>query len=330
MLTFARRIQPGMRGLKTWPAILTGMDRPVHVIGAPADYGANRRGVDMGPSAIRYAGLAEQLTAAGVETVDTGDLLVPRMEEREDDGDLPGGGRAKFLDEVEDVCRRLADQVAATHDEGAFPLVLGGDHSIAIGTLAGTGRDREIGTIWFDAHGDYNTPTTSPSGNVHGMPLAAAVGLDEFADLPWATSDGLREENVVWVGLRDIDDTERQDILDSDATAFTMSDIDERGITDVVTEALDVASRGVDGIHVSLDMDWLDPNEAPGVGTPVRGGVSYREAHTAMELVADRHRNEDVLESMEVVEVNPILDRTNTTAELATELTASAFGKSIL
>lgn len=308
------------------------MDRPVHVIGAPADYGANRRGVDMGPSAIRYAGLAAQLSASGVESVDTGDLAVPRMEERDDteDGILPGGGRAKFLDEVEDVCSRLADQVDDTIDGGAFPLVLGGDHSIAIGTLAGTARDREIGAVWFDAHGDYNTPTTSPSGNVHGMPLAAAIGLDEFGDMPWARAPGLKEENVVWVGLRSIDDTERQDILDSDATAFTMSDIDERGVTDVVTEALDIASRGVDGIHVSLDMDWLDPNEAPGVGTPVRGGVTYREAHTAMELLAERHREDEILKSMEVVEVNPILDRSNTTAELATELTSSAFGKSIL
>lgn len=306
------------------------MDRPVHVIGAPADYGANRRGVDMGPSAIRYAGLADQLAAAGVEPTDTGDLLVPRMEERQDDGRLPSGGTAKFLGEVRDVCGRLETQVRETIDADAFPLVLGGDHSIAIGTLAGTARDHEIGAVWFDAHGDFNTPTTSPSGNVHGMPLAAALGLDEFGDMEWAQAEGLRAENVVWVGLRDIDDSERQDILDSDATAFTMSDIDERGITEVVTEALDIATAGVGGVHVSLDMDWLDPNEAPGVGTPVTGGVTYREAHTAMELVAERHHEDGVLESMEIVEVNPILDRSNTTAELATELAASVFGKSIL
>lgn len=306
------------------------MDRPVHVVGAPTDYGASRRGVDMGPSAIRYAGLHGQLEAAGIDCIDTGDLPVPRMEERTDDGSLAGGGRAKFLDETEDVCTRLADQVAETIADDAMPLVLGGDHSIAIGSLAGAGRNHDIGTIWFDAHGDYNTPSTSPSGNVHGMPLAAALGKDQFADYPWAQSNGLNEENVVWIGLRDVDDTESRDIRESAGTAYTMSDIDERGITDVVSEAIDIATDGVDGIHVSLDLDWLDPNEAPGVGTPVRGGVTYREAHSAMELISEQVETHDDLFSLEFVEVNPILDQTNTTAELATELIASACGKSIL
>lgn len=298
----------------------------VRIIGVPTDYGQDRRGVDMGPSAIRYAGLAEDLADAGVETEDTGDLLVPRAEERDPDYRTPSEGNAKFLRETEDVCTRLADEVAGTIADGALPLVLGGDHSVAIGTIGGSARDGEIGAIWFDAHGDYNTPTTSPSGNVHGMPVAAVLGHAEWAGVGWANAPGLREENVVYVGLRSLDVTEREAIRDSEMTAFTMSDIDERGITDVVEAAISVASDGVDGVHVSLDLDWLDPSIAPGVGTPVRGGVTYREAHYAMERVSEA----DVLRSMEVVEVNPVLDQHNETADLATELAASAFGKRIL
>jgi len=294
------------------------------------DLGANRRGVDMGPSAIRYAGLADELRAAGVETTDTGDLLVPHAEERDPDAEQPSEGTAKFLRETADVCTRLADEVAAAVGDGAFPLVLGGDHSIAIGTMRGAGRDADIGAVWFDAHGDFNTPATSPSGNVHGMPLAAALGIGDFADTEWANVPGLAEENVAIVGLRSLDDTEREEIRDSEVTAYTMSDIDERGIGPVTEDALDVATEGTDGIHVSLDLDWLDPKEAPGVGTPVRGGVSYREAHSALETVAERDEAEGVLRSLEVVEVNPILDEHNETAELATELAASGLGKRIL
>jgi arginase len=301
------------------------MTRTVQVIGAPMDYGANRRGVDMGPSAIRYADLSNELADAGVESRDSGDLLVPRAEERE-----PGVEDAKFLPEIEDVCSRLADEVAANLADGQFPLVLGGDHAVAIGSLAGSARDAEIGAIWFDAHGDFNTPKSSPSGNVHGMPLAAALGRGEFESMPWANATGLREENVALVGLRSLDDHEREEIRASDMTAYTMSDIDERGITDVTAEALDVATQGVDGIHVSFDLDWLDPGEAPGVGTPVRGGASYREAHAALETVAERDREDGVLRSMELVEVNPILDESNRTAEIAAELAASALGKRIL
>ncbi|MFB6072580.1 MAG: arginase [Halobacterium sp.] len=301
------------------------MTRTVHLVGAPMDYGADRRGVDMGPSAIRYADLSDELAAAGVETVDAGDLLVPRAEERD-----PGDESAKFLPEIEDVCGRLADEVADAIDEGRTPLVLGGDHAVAIGSLAGSARDGGLGTVWFDAHGDFNTPETSPSGNVHGMSLAAALGRGRFADMPWAQAPGLREENVVYVGLRTLDEAERDAIRDSDMTAYTMSDIDERGITEVVEDALDAATLGVDGIHVSLDVDWLDPKEAPGVGTPVRGGATYREAHAALETVAERDRDEDVLRSMDVVEVNPILDEHNRTAEIAAELAASALGKRIL
>ncbi|WP_158057481.1 arginase [Halorussus halophilus] len=306
------------------------MSRQVQIIGAPMDLGANRRGVDMGPSAIRYAGLAAELKDASVESVDSGDLVVPHAEERDPDAEQPSEGRAKFLRETAEVCTGLADEVADAIEADSFPLVLGGDHSIAIGTINGAARDADIGAIWFDAHGDFNTPKTSPSGNVHGMPLAAVLGIGDFAGTEWANADRLREENVALVGLRSIDEAERDAIKNSDVTAFTMSEIDERGITPVVEEALDVATDGTDGIHVSFDMDWLEPKEAPGVGTPVRGGATYREAHSALETVAERDENEDILRSMEVVEVNPILDEHNETAELATELAASALGKRIL
>ncbi|WP_188876685.1 arginase [Halarchaeum grantii] len=306
------------------------MTRDVRIIGAPSDYGANRRGVDMGPSAIRYADLAAGIEVTGATVHDAGDLAVPRAEERDPDREQPTVGKAKFLRETREVSRTLADAVADSLADGEFPLVLGGDHSIAIGSLAGTARDAEVGAVWFDAHGDFNTPETSPSGNVHGMPVAAALGKGSFADATWARADGLREENVVFVGLRDIDEHEREAINESDVTAFTMSDIDERGISTVVEEALDVASAGVDGVHVSFDLDWLDPNEAPGVGTPVRGGATYREAHWALEAVANRDAEDGILRSMELVEVNPILDQSNRTAEMAAELAASALGKRIL
>ncbi|WP_136602566.1 arginase [Salinigranum halophilum] len=304
------------------------MTRRVRILGAPTDYGANRRGVDMGPSAIRYAGLASALEGAGTSCHDAGDLSVPRMEERDPDAEEPPAGTARFLRETREVCTALADRVADSIDAGATPLALGGDHSIAIGSLVGSARDARIGAIWFDAHGDMNTPTTSPSGNVHGMPLAAALGVGDFSEAAydWANAVGLDASNVVLVGLRSLDDDERAAIHDSDVTAYTMSDIDERGIADVVDDALAVATAGTDGIHVSLDLDWLDPTVAPGVGTPVRGGVTYREAHLAMEAVA---RSGD-LRSMELVEVNPVLDQHNETASLSVELAASAFGKRVL
>jgi arginase len=295
----------------------------IDLIGVPMDLGADRRGVDMGPSAIRYAGLAEAIESLGHDFEDRGDVTVPRPEVQDASGEV----NAKYLEETAQVCRDLRHVVADTIDEDRFPLVLGGDHSIAIGTVGGAARDREVGVVGFDAHGDFNTPATSPSGNVHGMSVAAMLGRGSFAGTDWAVAPSVSEENVAMVGLRDIDDLEREALTDSDVTTYTMSDIDERGLTPVVEEALAVASDGVDGIHVSLDMDWLDPNEAPGVGTPVRGGATYREAHAAMEHVADHV--EDVV-SMEVVEVNPILDQHNRTAELAVELIASALGKRIL
>ncbi|MBX0323091.1 arginase [Halomicroarcula sp. F13] len=304
------------------------MDRTVRVLGVPMDLGADRRGVDMGPSAIRYGGLADQLEALGMACVDGGDLAVPRPEERDPDADQPSGGRAKFRRETGEVCQDVRTAVRATIDDGEFPLVLGGDHSIAIGTVAGAADpDESLGIVWFDAHGDFNTPQTTPSGNIHGMSLAAILGKGSFADEAWAHTPAVSEENVVLVGLRDVDDRERDLLNESDVTAYTMSDIDARSVPSVVEEALDIATDGTDAIHVSLDLDWLDPTEAPGVGTPVRGGVSYREAHVAMEYVAERR---EAIRSMELVEVNPILDDHNRTAELACELAASAFGKVVL
>ncbi|MDS0292725.1 arginase [Halogeometricum luteum] len=302
------------------------MTDTVRIIGAPTDYGANRRGVDMGPSAIRYGGLADELGGAGLTVVDDGDVTAPPAEARDPEAEAPSEGNAKFLRETREVVTSLADRVAAALDEGETPLVLGGDHSVAIGSVTGSARDAEIGLVWFDAHGDFNTPGTSPSGNVHGMPLAALLGIGDFADTPWANAAGLSEEHVAIVGLRSVDDAEREAIHDSDVTAYTMSDIDERGIDAVVDDALDVARAAPDGVHVSLDLDWLDPREAPGVGTPVRGGVTYREAHFALEQVAET----DALRSLELVEVNPVLDEHNETAALATELAASGLGKRIL
>ncbi len=297
----------------------------VRVIGVPMDLGADRRGVDMGPSALRYAGLADALEGLELPVDDAGDLPVPRLEGRDPNAEPPAVGSAKYLRETRRVCRRIESAVEDAVETGAFPLVLGGDHSIAIGTVNGVSRDREIGVLWIDAHGDFNTPETTPSGNVHGMSVAAMLGRGIFGGMEWARTD-IREANVAMVGLRDLDDREGAAIAESDIDAYTMSDIDRRGIGPVLEDALDSVLEGVDRLHVSLDMDALDPDDAPGVGTPVHGGITYREAHTAMELIADR----DMCGSMEVVEVNPILDSHNRTAELAVELVASALGKRTL
>ncbi|WP_225335947.1 arginase [Halomicrobium urmianum] len=305
------------------------MEADVRVIGVPMDLGADRRGVDMGPSAIRYAGIAEELEGLGVSCTDGGDVPVPRPEQR-DESSGRDGPDAKYLPEIATVCERVAADVSDAVAAGDVPLVLGGDHSIAIGTVGGLSRSDSLGIVWFDAHGDFNTPATSPSGNVHGMPLAAILGQGEFADADWAEATNVSEENVAIVGLRSVDDAERAAIRQSDVTAYTMSDIDERGVTDVVSDAIDVATDGTDGVHVSLDLDWLDPTEAPGVGTPERGGVSYREAHASMELLNRKVTETGALSGLELVEVNPILDEHNETAELAVELAASALGKRIL
>jgi len=304
------------------------MNRPVELVGVPMDLGADRRGVDMGPSAIRYGGLSEHLEAIDLSCRDSGDLAVPRPEGRDPDASGQLGGKAKYLDETRTVCERLADRVRSIHEDGRFPLVLGGDHSIGIGTGRGSSHERETGVLWFDAHGDLNTPGTTPSGNVHGMSVAALLGRGPFENEDWAYAPNIPEENVVQVGVRTLDPGEKEALRETDVTAFTMTDIDERGITTVVEEAVDIATHGVDQLYVSLDMDFLDPSEAPGVGTPVRGGASYREAHAALELVYAEAADE--MCALDVVEVNPILDEHNRTAELACELAASALGDKII
>lgn len=281
----------------------------------------------MGPSAIRLARLDARLEALGYAVDDLGNVEVDQAESRP-----VGRENARYLPEITASCRRLSKTVERALDEGRFPLVLGGDHSVAAGTVAGVARHfrkrkRSLGLIWIDAHADMNTPETSPSGNVHGMPLASLVGMgpEELASLG-GFAPKVRPENVVLVGIRDVDQLEKPHIKSSGVRAFTMRAIDERGLRDVMNEAIRIASDGTAGFHVSFDMDSVDPAEAPGVGTPVRGGMTYREAHLALELVCDSGR----MVSLEVVEVNPVLDVANRTAELAVELVMSAMGKRIL
>lgn len=292
----------------------------VEIVGVPMDLGGNRRGVDMGPSAIRYAGLRRTLERLGHQVTDHGNILVPDRVERETESD-----RARYASEIIRVVRELAAVVEAIERRGAFPLVLGGDHALSIGTFSGLSRaGRRPGVIWIDAHGDINTPETTPSGNVHGMPLAVATGL---AGSPFP--DDLRNTvlgaQTVLLAIRAIDPEERDNIARAGVTAITMADIDRTGVAAAVERAIVVAGRG-QGIHCSLDMDAIDPDEAPGVGTPVRGGLTYREAQLAMELLAASGS----LRSLEIAEVNPILDEENRTAALAVELVASALGQTIL
>jgi arginase len=292
------------------------------IIGAPLDLGAGRRGVDMGPSAIRYAGLEERLSALGVDCVDLGNVATAVAE-----ATAEHDPRARFLPAIRATCERIAGQVGVALEEDRIPIVLGGDHSIALGTLGGLAARHGPGAVlWFDAHGDLNTPETTPSGNVHGMPLAAALGRcgPGFESPAW-TLPAVQPERVAIIGARDLDPGERALIADLDIAVHTMSALDRRGIEAVVGEALERAA-GAPFVHVSLDMDGLDPDVAPGVGTAVRGGLTYREAHLAMELVAES----GLLCCLEIVEVNPILDRQNATAALAVELAASAFGATTL
>jgi arginase len=298
--------------------------REVAVIGGTLDLGAGRRGVDMGPSAIRYAGLEQQLAEKlGVRISDVGNVISPVAETT-----TMGDPHARYLDQILDLCDRLSGLVTEAAGKGALPLVLGGDHSVALGSLVGMARARggAGGVVWVDAHGDVNTPETSPSGNVHGMVLAAALGLagDQFRRDGWPLP-AVDPGKLALVGVRSLDDGERRLLQEIDARVFTMSEVDRIGIEPCVREALAHAS-GAAFLHVSLDMDVVDPDYAPGVGTPVRGGFSYREAHLAMETVAES----DLLDSMDVVEVNPILDRENATGQLAVELVASALGARIL
>ncbi len=297
--------------------------RTVTIVGAPLDLGQGRRGVDMGPSAIRYAGLEERLASFGCSVVDRGNVVAPEPEAL-----TVADERARFLPEILDACAGLASIVRDVVREGSLPLVLGGDHSIALGTLAGLreAAGRPGGVIWIDAHGDLNTPATSPTGNVHGMPLAAALGLagDTF-EHPGLTLPAVDPDRVVLLGVRSLDPAERMLIRETGIRAITMTEIDRIGIERAVTEAIDRAS-GPGFVHVSVDLDALDPEVAPGVGTPVKGGLTYREAHLACEDLAES----GVVASLELVEVNPILDRENGSASIAVELAASALGQSIL
>jgi arginase len=297
-------------------------DRKVAVIGAALDLGAGRRGVDMGPSAIRYAGLDDRLARLGLECADWGNVETAVPE-----ATAAGDAKARFLEDIKEACERIARQVAAATGDGQLPVVLGGDHSIALGTTGGLASVHGPGgVLWLDAHGDLNTPETTPSGNVHGMPLAAAVGLaeDAFKSEAWPLP-ALDPERVALVGVRSLDDGERAVVKELGIAVHTMTDVDRRGVEPVVREALERVG-GARFVHLSLDMDVVDPEVAPGVGTPVRGGLSYREAHLAMELIAES----GLLGSIDVVEVNPILDRENATASLAVELVASALGERIL
>jgi len=303
------------------------MNETVTLIGVPLDLGAGRRGVDMGPSAFRLADIHQTVRDLGYDVIDAGDVEVAVRETRD-----PGDPRMKYLAEIRATCEALRDRVGEALAAGARPVVLGGDHSIAMGTIAGVSRfhrerGRKIGLIWFDAHGDMNTAETSPSGNIHGMPLAVALGIGEasLTGLSGASPmvDGAR---AAVVGLRDVDIAERAKIKASGIGAFTMRDIDERGMRAVMADAIERATSDTAGVHVSFDLDGVDPDLAPGVGTPSPGGLSYREAHLAMEMLADTGK---VL-SAELVEVNPILDRQNGTARLGVGLLASLLGKKIL
>ena len=301
--------------------------KPVHLIGVPLDLGAGRRGVDMGPSAFRIAGIGDQIAALGRTLIDKGDVPSPIPETRR-----PADKTKKYIGEIAQVCGHLYELSLTSLDEGAIPLVLGGDHSLAAGSVAASAEWvrrvslMPLGLIWVDAHGDMNTPSTTPSGNVHGMPLAALLGQEPKELAAIGGTPSVFAENTVLVGVRNLDQREKDRIRASGVHVFTMKDIDRDGIAKVAEQALALAARGTGGIHVSFDMDVCDPAVAPGVGTPVKGGIDYREAHLIMEMVADSHQ----LVALDIVEANPTLDIRNTTAEFGAELALSALGKGIL
>ncbi len=300
------------------------MQQTIRVIGVPLDLGASRRGVDMGPSAIRAGRLHTRLKALGHTVQDAGNVWSPEVEE-----DIPiGDPKLRFAETILASCKDLADKVDAAVRDGATPLVLGGDHSIAIGTQAGLARhSKDRGMIWFDAHADFNTHESSPSGNIHGMPVSAVLGIGHplLADFD-QPGPKLKPENTVLVGLRDVDKGEARLMEDSGVSFYTMRDIDEYGMKKVVDEAMEIARKGVKDVHLSFDLDAVDPRWAPGTGTTVDGGLTYREAHLALEMLADA----ELLTSLEFVEVNPLLDNGNQTGKFAVGLIASALGKAIV
>ncbi|MBW3581944.1 MAG: arginase [Euryarchaeota archaeon] len=294
----------------------------VTIIGAPVDLGQQRRGVDMGPSAIRAAALNSQIKALGHKVEDAGNIFAPEKEQRS-----PRSKSARYQREIIDACEVLAKEVAKICQRDRFPVVLGGDHSIAMGSIAGVTQARgEHGLVWIDAHADFNTPETSPSGNIHGMPLAAVCGRGGTLAEIGGITPKVREEKVALVGIRDVDANEAELVNDSRITAFTMRDIDERGMRRVMEDALQVAGGSMKHVHASFDIDAVDPRWAPGSGTLVDGGLSYREAHLACEILSDS----GLVKSLDMVEVNPLLDEGNKTGKLAAKLVASALGKSIL
>ena len=302
------------------------MKKTVHIIGVPLDLGGNRRGTDMGPSAFRIAGIADRIAKLGIAVGDKGNISSPIAEEKGS-----GDPKKKYVKDIARVCQRLYQTSLASFADGAMPIVLGGDHSLGAGSVAAASTHmrasgKPIGLIWVDAHADMNNPKSSESGNVHGMPLAALLGADP-AELHM-TPDGpaVLPKHTVLVGTRNLDETEKKIVRASKVHVFTMKDIDTLGITQVMKRAIALASRGTGGFHVSYDLDACDPTVAPGVGTAVKGGLSYREAHVVMEMVAESGK----MTSLDLVEVNPTLDIRNTTAELGTELALSALGKSIL
>ena len=301
--------------------------RAAHIIGVSLDLGGNRRGVDMGPSAFRIAGLAERLSTLGFPVIDEGDLVAPIPEVKSF-----GDPTKKYVREIAKVCERLYKTSLAVLEKGGIPIVLGGDHSLAAGSVAATAEfvrreNKPLGLIWVDAHGDMNTPSTSIGGNVHGMPLAALLG-SEPAELSriGGVSPKVQPDRTVLIGIRNLDDREKEIVRGSRVKVFTIKDVDRAGIAVVIEEALAIAGRGTAGVHVSFDLDVCDPTIAPGVGTPVKGGLDYREAHLLMEMVADS----GLLRALDLVEVNPILDDRNMTAVLGAELASSALGQKIL
>jgi len=301
--------------------------KPVHIIGVPLDLGGGRRGVDMGPSALRIAGLGAQIAARGRSVADLGNLPAPIAETQR-----KADEHKKYIHEIARVCDSLYSLATNSLDAGALPLVLGGDHSLAAGSVAASAdwvrrtSSKPLGLIWVDAHGDMNTPQTTTTGNVHGMPLAALLGQEPVELASIGSLPSVLSEHTVLLGIRNLDEKEKDGIRASGVHVFTMKDIDRHGIAVVAERAIALASSGTGGLHVSFDLDACDPTYAPGVGTPVRGGLDYREAHMVMELVADSQR----LVALDLVEVNPTLDIRNSTAEFAVELALSALGKRIL
>lgn len=294
----------------------------IRLIGVPVDLGANRRGVDMGPFALRYAGLQKALAELGHTVTDAGNLLVPGPEQCR-----AGAPEARYLPAIVSVCGELSKRVADDVADGGFPLVLGGDHSLSVGSIGGLLRMMpDAGVIWLDAHGDFNTPATTPSGNVHGMVLAALLGLGASDLVRCVGTKPLEPERVVMIGVRDLDPGERELIHDTGVLVFTMQEVDRLGMPTVMQKALTHLSSGTSGIYVSLDMDVFEPDLAPGVGTPKSGGFTYREGHLAMEMIAET----GLLAGLDIVEVNPILDKANRTAELAVDMARSALGARVL